>query len=359
MARGGIVNISRRDFVRSGGAMAALAMTGGGELLGAEPQAANGKSGLMWGALIHLSFNMWSDVPVDSWGNLEGDQIGWVTKDPKLRFDDELWVELTQHMSELGMNYILIDVGDGLQFESHPEISVEGAWGKERLAKELDRLRGLGLEPIPKMNFSAAHDTWLGVYSRMLSTPMYYEVCGDLIKETLELFGKPRLFHLGYDEETWGHQAKYDYVVVRQGETWWRDFLFFVEQVEKNDSRAWIWSDYYWHHPELFMSRMPKSVLQSNWYYSESFDPEQVAYVQAYLDLDKAGFEQIPTGSNWANATNFQGTVDFCTANLNPELLKGFMQTAWMPTLNASREAHWQAVDQVGAAIRKLATAKA
>ena len=174
-----------------------------------------------------------------------------------------------------------------------------------------------------------------------------------------ELFGKPRLFHLGYDEETWGHQAKYDYVVVRQGETWWRDFLFFVEQVEKNGSRAWIWSDYYWHHPELFMSRMPKSVLQSNWYYSESFDPEQVAYVQAYLDLDKAGFEQIPTGSNWANATNFQGTVDFCTANLNPELLKGFMQTAWMPTLNASREAHWQAVDQVGAAIRKLATAKA
>jgi hypothetical protein len=188
----------------------------------------------------------------------------------------------------------------------------------------------------------------------MVSTPKYYEVCVDLVKETLELFGSPRFLHLGYDEETYDHQAKYGYVVVRQGETWWKDFLFFVEQVEKNGSRPWIWSDYYWHHPEEFMDRMPRSVLQSNWYYSENFDPASVSVVQAYLDLDKAGFDQIPTGSNWASDINFQKTVEFCAENLSSNRLKGFLQTPWKPTLAPAREHHMRALDQVGTAKKWL-----
>lgn len=33
-----------------------------------------------------------------------------------------------------------------------------------------------------KLNFSAAHDQWLHDYSRMVSTPVYYKVCAEVIR---------------------------------------------------------------------------------------------------------------------------------------------------------------------------------
>lgn len=347
------MNISRRDFLRTTSSATALAMGIGASSLFENTLKADSTSNnaLAWGALLHLSYNMWSDIPVAAWGNTPKEELPWVSWDEKLRFDDSLWNDLIQKMSAIGMNQVVIDVGDGVLFESHPEIPVKGAWSKEKLQKELAHCRKLGLEPIPKLNFSATHDTWLGEYARMVSTPKYYEVCADIIRETAELFDHPRLMHLGYDEETYNHQSQYGYIVIRQGDTWWKDFLFFIKQVEKNGSRPWIWSDYYWSHKEEFLNKMPKSVLQSNWYYDASFDPTKINYVQAYLDLDKAGFDQVPTGSSWACDTNFKGTVDFCTKNLSSKHLKGFLQTSWEPTLEAARPKHYQALEQVAAAI--------
>ena len=111
--------------------------------------------------------------------------------------------------------------------------------------------------------------------------------------------------------------------------------------------RPWIWSDYYWSHPEEFLKRMPKSVLQSNWYYGATFEPAKQVAVRTYLDLDKAGFEQIPTGSNWSNDVNFKGTVAFCRKNLSPQRLKGFLMAPWFFTLKAWQEKNLQAIEQV------------
>ena len=71
----------------------------------------------------------------------------------------------------------------------------------EKLRNEIARLREMGLEPIPKMNFSTAHDIWLGEYSRMVSTKTYYRVCEDLIRDVAELFDHPRLMHIGFRSE--------------------------------------------------------------------------------------------------------------------------------------------------------------
>lgn len=61
------------------------------------------------------------------------------------------------------------------------------------MRKEVERLRAMGFEVIPKLNFSTSHDVWLGDYSRMISTPTYYRVCRDLIEEVAEVF-KPKYF---------------------------------------------------------------------------------------------------------------------------------------------------------------------
>lgn len=340
----------RREFMKAGLAAAAVAA------LPKSTEAQQAAPGFIWSALLHMGTNMWSDIPVSAWGPFKGEQLKLVCKADHLRFDEAVWQALTARMKAAGMNMVVIDLGEALQYESHPELAVKGSWPIERFRKELARLRTMGLEPIPKLNFSTAHDTWLNAYERQVSTPAYYAVCADLIREVCAIFDKPRFFHLGYDEETAGHQAQYSMAIIRQGELWWHDFLFFVKQVESQGMRPWIWSDYYWNHPEQFLNRMPKSVLQSNWYYGASFEPENATlqkYVKTYLDLDKAGFDQVPAGSNWDNDANFKGTVTFCRKHLTPEHLKGFLIAPWFFTLPEWQEKIIQGIAQVEAEIIK------
>ena len=230
----------------------------------------------MRGMFLQLGNNMWSDVPVKDWALTKKEDLAEVSSLDVLRFDEEVWRRLTDRMVQKGFNAVVMDLGEGCIYPSHPELAVKGSWSAERLQKELARLRGIGIEPIPKLNFSTCHDTWLKEYGRMVSTPEYYRVCADVIRDVCEIFDKPRLLHLGYDEENFGNQRKYAYAVVRQGELWWHDFLFFVKTVEKLGMRPWIWSDYIWRHKDEFLSRMPKSVMQSNWYYRQWFDFESI-----------------------------------------------------------------------------------
>ena len=305
---------------------------------------------MIWANLLQLSTNMWGDrkrpkgVP-ESEGSYFHDT---------LQFDDDLWDELLGRMVEAGVNMVVIDLGDGVKYASHPEIAVKGAWTRAKLGRELRKLRKLGLEPIPKLNFSACHDAWLGRYSRMVSTTAYYEVCKNLIAEVIELFDRPRFFHLGMDEETFGHQRRLEYVLVRQHDLWWHDMLFYCNQVKRGGVRPWVWSDYIWDHGDEFLGRMPKSVLQSNWYYDLSFNPK-VKYVKPYLDLEAHGYDQIPTGSNWAAADNFERLVSFCTRRIAPQRLLGFLQTPWKPTTKQHRQVHLEAIDKVARARARMA----
>jgi hypothetical protein len=141
------------------------------------------------------------------------------------------------------------------------------------LRREIVRLNELGLEVVPELNFSTTHDLWLGPYHRMISTPDYYRVCADLIAEVIDLFDRPRFFHLGFDEETLEQQRGYEYVVLRQHDLWWRDLLWFVTQVESRGVRPWVWADASWTQTDQFLKRMPASVVQSNWHYEATFVP--------------------------------------------------------------------------------------
>ena len=304
---------------------------------------------LIFGNLLHLSYNMWGD-----WENPKVKGKYWQAR-PYLRFDEKLWNDLLESMQRNKFNMVVIDVGDGIEFASHPEISVKNAWSHDKLESELKKCRDMGLEPIPKLNFSTCHDQWMGKYSRMVSTPEYYKVCEDLIAETIDLFGKPRFFHLGMDEEEAIHQANFEYVVMRQHGLWWRDVKFLFKQCEDRGSRPWIWGDYVWNHSEEFYKEMPKNVVQSNWYRDPVTGPAKSVYggkidmdvecVRTYVDVDKAGYDQIPTVSNWETPANISGTMKFCWEHCSHDRLKGFLLTPWRPTLEETRERHMDVIE--------------
>ena len=320
---------------------------------------------MIWANLLHLSYNMWEDsVPPkyrDENFNCTTCQEAreWAHGfRPNLTFDDATWDALLIEMAAVGMNMVVIDVGDAVQYESHPEIAVKNAWTPAKLRSKLAKMRKLGLEPIPKLNFATTHDIWLKDYARMVSTDTYYGVCKDLIEEVSILFDKPRFFHLGMDEETAQHQVRQDYAVIRQKDLWWGDLYFYIGEVEKNGVRPWIWSDYAWHHPEKFFRKMPKSVLQSNWYYGSNFDLNKLdertkIRVKLYNDLEDAGFDQVPTGSNHSNDQSMEATVDYCKEVIDPSRLFGFMTAPWRPTLAPCLDRHKKAIAQIGRSIKK------
>jgi len=308
---------------------------------------ANDSSNLIWANLLHLGYNMWSDREMP-----ERD-TPYISAKPYLRFDEPLWRDLVKQMADQGLNTIVLDLGEGLRYDSHPELAVRGSWTPAKLAEELAYVHELGMQPIPKLNFSACHDAWLGEYARCVSTPKYYAVCRDLIDEVCELFDTPPYFHLGMDEETAQHQRYYGYVVIRQFDLWWHDLFLLLDAVEKRGVRPWVWSDYVWHHPETFLEKMPKSVLQSNWYYQTAFGPD-VERANAYDLLEAHGYDQVPTGSNWVSPDNMGMTVDYASGVIAKSRLYGFMQTPWKPTLEEVRQRHEDAIAQLGAAREKL-----
>ena len=251
----------------------------------------------IWSTLIHFGTNMWNEE-----GNTRGreNEPGAVAAST-LRFDYDMWRETLGQQKAVGVNMIILDIGEGLRYESHPELAVNGSWSREALEKEIAYAKSLGIELIPKLNFSACHDIWLGEYSRMLSTRIYYQVCADLIGEVCDIF-KPRFFHLGMDEETEAHQRNYDYCVIRNHDLWWKDLYYLIDCTERGGARPWIWSDYMWDHREKFLEKMPRDVIQSNWYYSMGFGADAGEWHKKVLEcfdvLDRHGYDQVPTGSN-------------------------------------------------------------
>ncbi len=287
---------------------------------------------ILWSYMVQLGMKMWNDhvgVPFE--------------------FDREVWKELSEYLVDCGCNCIVLDIGEGLIYDSHPEIAVEGAYTKAEMKAEIERLNALGMEVIPKLNFSACHNMWMDKYSRMVSTDEYYKFCEDLIDETCELF-KPRYFHLGMDEENYDLEKSYDYVLIRQNNLWWHDLLHTVECVEKHNVRAIIWADYARHKPDEFVAKLPKSVVPAVWNYNTKIEGDDMSDFQKNRSMPfdvckEHGFDQFPTGSNFFHIENFERLSAYCARHLSDEHLIGVMQTPWYATNNEHREKLWEAAD--------------
>ena len=355
------MNMNRREFMRLS-AMAAAATALPGAL-----RAADGK-GEIRAMLFHLGHNMWSE-----WLPAELMTPEFVKPrflpDTELRFEEESWRRLVGRMAEKKVNMVVLDLGEGLAYPSHPELAVNGSWSPDRMKAEVARLKGLGIEAIPKLNFSATHDGWLKQYGNMLTHPQWYAVVKDVIRDVAEIFGTPRFLHIGFDEENTDHSNDRNYFVMRKGELWWHDFLYTVKTVEDLGIRPWCWSDYGWDHKEYF-TRCPKSVVQSNWYYDESyggFDPEKYAAksqkerLVQFWQLEKAGFDQIPCGTNWIGwrrrelkigADDVIGSlVKLGREVIAPERRLGFMMAPWARTDREHEAFNLKAIDLLADAV--------
>ncbi len=295
---------------------------------------------MIWAYMLKLSDHMWEDEHSVNPNLFAPPRL----YNPENSTDLEVWDDIIGFIAERKYNMVLVDVGDGIQYESHPEISAPNAWDKDFTRKKLNEMRSLGLEPIPKLNFSAAHDTWLGKYRRMLATPTYYRVCADLIREVCEVFDYPRYFQIGFDEEsaTAQDQAGWEMALVRNGELWWHDLFLIADECERHGARPWMWSDYMWWNLDMFLKKMPTSIMQSNYHYGYLTDYEKkpgfgYMQIESFRILDKYGFDQIPCVSNWKNCYNQDQILGLCKAECDERRIFGYLSAPWASTNDRMR----------------------
>ena len=329
------------------------------------------KNDFKWVYLAHLGMKMWGDLPMTKPPKRDGimtkvltdGEFDAIWKNPdilakdRVYFDEAFWRELSEKLRASGCNHMLIDVGEALRYPSHPELAVKGSWAAEKLRDEVLRLRGMGFGVFPKLNFSTAHDAWLGPYERMVATPKYYEVCADVIRDVVDVFAPVTDFHIGFDEEDLPQfHANSSILVMRQGDLWWHDLNWFVREVEKYGARAWVWSDYIRRHPlEEFCQKMPKTVVQNPWTYVAT--KEKMAtdpLIKIYRTLADAGYDVAPCGSNCYGVTeNFAEMSVYCKNTLPAEHFKGMIMAPWIKTIEPYRRLHWEAAELMRDAIQR------
>lgn len=300
------------------------------------------KNDLIWAHLMHLGFNMWQD-PVEKDG-IKARITGGHAKNATdyLLCEKDVWKKTTNELANNRCNTIIIDLAEGVCYDKYPELAVRGSWTKKELGDEVLRLKAMGFEVVPKINFSAGHNVWMGRLGRMVSTPEYYQFCDDIIDEMCELFDNPKYFHIGMDEEVFSIQQNQNLCIIRHGDLYWHDIFKLVRRCEKNGARPWMWADYFWHSDESkqsFKDNMTKEILCSNWYYGDFEEKGWLERVySAYEELNELGFDQVPAAGNYRCKDNLKLTVEHSLKTISPDFLKGFMMTTWEPTVKKSEE---------------------
>ncbi len=308
----------------------------------------------LWGILVHLSMDMWTKKE-------------YLDNPLSHAFDEKMWNRIIENAKNSGMNAIILDIGNGIRFESHPEIAKEGAYSVEWMRAEVKKCREKGIALIPKLNFSTTHDMWLGDYAHMISSSVYYKVTADLIAEVSEIFDHPAYIHLGMDEEDNKHQAKCGYVVYRQGEHYMKDLRHLVDCVKKTGATPWIWACPLFDMTELFVKEFrPEELVLSPWYYNafrlEHWTPvesrkEYVAYYnegeyakmniryveedpflvnfrEKALPLMEKGYRYIPCASVFNRCDwNTVDLMEYFKENGIDRQILGYVTAPWVATL--------------------------
>ena len=326
----------------------------------------------MWSMLVHLNMCFTSSYD-------KGNCLHW---------DEEVWDMILDGAVDSGLNTIIIDVNNAVEFASHPEIAAPDAWSKARVKKEIERCRALGITLIPKLNFSSAHSMWLGEYYRMTSTPTYYKVCRDLITEVYEMFDSPAYIHLGMDEESLQYLKTRDYILCRQGELFWHDLRFLVDCVKSTGAMPWIWSSPLFDHPEEFKKHFdPKEMVISpyhynairreHWtpitsrseyqvYYNEGEyanmgiefveqDPFLVKFMEVAIPLMKEGYLYAPSVSVFNRCPyNTSDVIEYFRDNAPDDQIYGYVTAPWFSTTKKNVDYFKESFDLIKEAKKKF-----
>jgi hypothetical protein len=148
----------------------------------------------------------------------------WVAvKDFEPPFDLGVAMELLPLMASCGMNLLVVDVEDGVEYKSHPEMRRHYSVPISQMKTLADAARSHGIDVVPKVNFSKSgrnlHDKWLAPHwdhvSWLKNTEDYFRVGRDVIAELTDTMRPKKFIHIGMDEDHYRSHEQYVETIER------------------------------------------------------------------------------------------------------------------------------------------------
>ena len=265
----------------------------------------------------------------------------WIKKKSREKyFDLDLALEIVESMSRVGMNLLVIDCEDGVVYKSHPELRRPYSADMRALEAIVRRAESLGIEIVPKMNFSQGsegHNLWFRPHNFPFDTPDYWKKATDLIDELIGVCQPKRFFHIGMDEDFGRSHAQYVKAICTLRTILKQRRL---RPVIWNDSATTMGGPY-----EVFgekcmhaETKIPKDVVQAPWCYHAS-QPKTIARLTSEgFDLWGAPGPQPEQAKAWKNDLLKYGG-------------KGVLLTRWIPCRRGNRKELLRVINTVGAVL--------
>ncbi|MGQ9729766.1 MAG: glycoside hydrolase family 20 zincin-like fold domain-containing protein [Candidatus Zipacnadales bacterium] len=253
------------------------------------------------------------------------------------------------------LNKLVFIVGEGMEFESHPELRAPHAWSKAEIKAFLDFARDNYIEVIPLVTV-LGHANWFTVRHRELvepgndhniacvRLPETNALISEVFEEVIDLF-EPTTFHIGMDECWWTTLNLPEAERCPRCKTDWPDIVAeqairYHDLLAQHGIRAMMWGDMLLpehnggppYHTARALERIPKDMLIANW--STSIAPNSnKRFCEAGLTVVRSNSWGVPRNDRpyvignmmglWSKApwlvdTYYEGSTSYSFLSLIP-----------------------------------------
>ena len=278
-----------------------------------------------------------------------------------VRFEDA--VRILELADELGFNTIVLQIANGVNFDSTPGLARPGAWRREQLKEFADKARLRGLDVVPEFKFLTHQEKFLQtahpelLYNAVSYDPRkeaVYDIVFAMLDEVIALIG-PKAVSIGHDEVVgWNpHHARKH---LGPGEAMLPADLFLYdvkvlhEFLGKRNIETWMWGDMllspeefpgfastYFHgnrngYGKALRQEIPREIVICDWQYTSN----QAEFPSMKVFQDD-GFRVI--GSVWEDAKTARNFGQYAAHSG----ALGMMATTWFYV----PQRRWDRVEQI------------
>ncbi|MFA6715789.1 MAG: hypothetical protein WCS27_10460 [Victivallaceae bacterium] len=265
-------------------------------------------------------------------------------------FDLPVALEIVDAMAASGMNLLIIDCADGVEYQSHPELKRHYTVPMSYLEKLSQYAQERGIEVVPKLNFAQSrfhrHNEWFYPYNEFVNGvelfdgEEYWRMAFEVIDELIAVCKPPRFFHIGMDEDNDRAHSQFAAAINTLSDGLrTRKLRTIIWKDTRTDPRGFIFSE-----KQLACeNKIPKDTVQMVWDYAKVIDPNVIRC------LVNKGIEVWGATGNDADADLISAWNDTLTTNGG----NGLILTDWLPCVPDCRDKHLKLINKIGEGRKK------
>jgi hypothetical protein len=267
------------------------------------------------------------------------DPLWYSRKAQEQPFNLKIGLEVVDALAAVGMNMLAIDLDDGVEFKSHPELKRHYTVPMSHLEELVGHARSIGLEIVPKLNFSKGsqrHNDWFSPHHELPDNDEYYRLAFEVIDEVIDVCKPERYFFIGMDEDMQRSDAQYISVIKR-----------LHSELTQRKLKTIMWNDSVHLSGAMIQcvrktlaaeDAIARDVVQVVWDYG----PTRRYALDRIQDMRKKGFETwIAPGTNPEHVRAWRQTVA-------AKDCAGLMMTMWQSVCDKTREAMLERIRTLG-----------